>query len=180
MTRSAICRHVSERGDPGSLHRSALGSHGRAALLLGAARPGVRLHERRRGRAVRDSRTGDSDGRDRTVPGHARTDADTRDRTDTGARACTAPDGGEVHCWGLNHVGQASAPPGRYTAVSVDGSRSCALSERGEVVCWGAGWSPPPGQYVALSTNERRICAVTEGGEVVCSGDDEYREPDVH
>ena len=42
-----------------------------------------------------------------------------------------------VVCWGENHYGQASPPPGRFTQVSVGHRHSCAVSEDRSAVCWG-------------------------------------------
>ena len=51
--------------------------------------------------------------------------------------ACAVRDDGAVVCWGLDHLGQASPPPGEFTSVSVGNNVSCGVRAGGEIECWG-------------------------------------------
>ena len=54
------------------------------------------------------------------------------------AVACAIRASGRIECWGTNQFWPPlSPPPGRFSAVSVDGGYACAIdSERKEVECW--------------------------------------------
>ena len=96
---------------------------------------------------------------------------------------------GEVRCWGLNGVGQASPPDdlGAAVQVGVNGNYSCALTVAGEVRCWGLGvgtdddrgdlWPPAElgpdgalGAVVRFGLGRSHVCALTASGEVRCWG----------
>jgi alpha-tubulin suppressor-like RCC1 family protein len=81
---------------------------------------------------------------------------------------------GTLYCWGDNASGQASAPQGRFTAVSAGVDHSCALRGSGQVVCWGNPGSiaipPPVGSYIALSAGNTETCAVRSDGQLRCWG----------
>ena len=96
---------------------------------------------------------------------------------------------GEVRCWGLNGVGQASPPDdlGAAVQVGVNGNYSCGLAVAGEVRCWGFGvgtdddrgdlWPPAElgpdgalGAVVQIGLGRSHVCALTASGEVRCWG----------
>ena len=82
-------------------------------------------------------------------------------------------------CWGSG-ARSSSAPPGRYTAISVSGGEqdyyACALTTDGEARCWSmyAGAPDAPvGPHIAVAVGDRHACALTEDGEAACWGADE-------
>ena len=90
-----------------------------------------------------------------------------------GAHTCALRTTGEIRCWGDNDYAQASAPPGRFSAI---GTGNCAIRESGEILCWG--WNsnaqsiPPAGRYAAVSANRRDACALREDGAITCWGEE--------
>ena len=59
----------------------------------------------------------------------------------------------DVECWGENGYGQASAPLGTFTQVSVGESHTCGLKPDGAITCWGANYY---GQSATPSGSHRR------------------------
>ena len=93
----------------------------------------------------------------------------------TGGTACAIRESGEAVCWGNNDYGQADAPSGRFTAVSVGGAHACGLQESDELECWGdnnfySQTDAPEGRFRALSTGLYHSCAIRESGELACWG----------
>jgi alpha-tubulin suppressor-like RCC1 family protein len=111
-----------------------------------------------------------------------------------GRHACALVAGGQVRCWGANHLGQLG--DGTFTRsnvavavqglagvqqLSLDGDRSCALLPDDTVACWGfeAGPGSTPGGVPTtvaglygvdeVSTGAFHTCALA-GGEVSCWG----------
>ena len=80
-------------------------------------------------------------------------------------------------CWGYNHRGQASAPPGRFTEISAGGFHTCALREDGGAVCWGYNdhgqATSPPGRFTKISAGGFHTCALRHDGGAVCWGYDD-------
>jgi len=68
-------------------------------------------------------------------------------------------------CWGGNDLGQATAPDGKFKAISTGGKTSCGINSDGEVQCWGENnegqASPPSGKnFEAVSVGFAHACAV--------------------
>lgn len=124
-----------------------------------------------------------------------------------GGHDCGIRVGGSVVCWGGDDFGQASPPPGSFSAVAAGVFFACGLRTDGEVVCWGleelswgcggswacAGWGmapAPEGPFVAIAVGDEywhsfhegvfgSICAVRADGSLACWNGEEagYRPP---
>lgn len=85
---------------------------------------------------------------------------------------CALDGVGAVTCWGRNDEGQASPPPGEYTALALSSFFSCGLTEDGYIDCWGRpdieSFTPTDGGYVDLAAGDYQACAVSAGGGIVC------------
>ena len=113
----------------------------------------------------------------------------------TASHACAIRESGELACWGANeqrqyqwneetqtvesrsvHVGQATPPPGTFTAVSAGSSHTCAIRTSGQLACWGANdheqSNAPEGSYTAVSAGNSHSCAIRDTGEIECWGGD--------
>ena len=86
---------------------------------------------------------------------------------------------GSIECFGDDHFGQASPPPGTYAKVSAGRDTTCALKVDGSVACWG---NPESGVvtgaphlygFSAISVGGYHACGL-KGGKVVCWGDNSY------
>jgi hypothetical protein len=79
-----------------------------------------------------------------------------------------------VACWGINNVGQGSAPAGSFASVSAGNTHSCGLHTDGIVACWGDNtWgqsSPPDGTFVSVDVGDRESCGVKTDGTAACWG----------
>jgi hypothetical protein len=65
----------------------------------------------------------------------------------SGLYNCGIKTDGTLACWGYNYFGQASPPPGTFTAVSAGDAHACAVRTDGALLCWGAnstGQATPP------------------------------------
>ena len=92
-----------------------------------------------------------------------------------GARhACAIDACGAVHCWGLNHVGQASAPSGDFMRVAAGELHTCALRTDGSVHCWGDNAlgqrNAPAGSFVDIQAGANHTCALDASGNSQCWG----------
>ena len=78
-------------------------------------------------------------------------------------------------CGMLGDVGQADAPPGRFSAVAAGGWHTCGLRVNGSVDCWGDNThgqtDAPDGRYTAVAAGWTHTCAVRAGDSVLCWGD---------
>ena len=105
--------------------------------------------------------------------------------------ACATTEAGEIVCWGV-WVGDlrphaVNLPPGRYSALNLQGDPNCALTDVGEAICESEGrpgrWpKSPSGPFVAISIGwsydtldeqmetATHVCAVTGTGKSVCWG----------
>ena len=103
---------------------------------------------------------------------------------------CAIRESGAIACWGSNsgwewdeagtaavvHVGQATPPAGRFTAVSAGRYHTCAIrAESGAIECWGRNDSgqtdAPEGSYTALAVGGSQTCAIRAGsGAIECWG----------
>ena len=60
------------------------------------------------------------------------------DRVSAGLfHSCGLSDG-LVACWGRNDAGQATPPPGYFTAIHAGTSHTCGVRRTGVAVCWGS------------------------------------------
>ncbi|MEM9188065.1 MAG: hypothetical protein AAGF12_02725 [Myxococcota bacterium] len=117
---------------------------------------------------------------------------------------CAIVPGGEVRCWGDNHLGQhgnstTTAPsqePKRVrsigTARAIDAGRqhTCVINNDAQVHCWGANESGQLGRQASegvnrphrvqtsslmrIATGAAHTCGATGGGAVRCWGDNRY------
>ena len=87
---------------------------------------------------------------------------------------CEVRADGTVTCWGLNDVGQASPPSGRFRSVSAGSGHTCGLRTDGTVACWGSQYRyeairPPAGQFLSLSSDGGpEFCGVRVDQSVTC------------
>ena len=122
-----------------------------------------------------------------------------------GVHTCGLHNDGVIECWGSNealrfgetqtgevsqefvHVGQATPPPGSYTAVSAGATHTCAIRTSGAIACWGdnsdqqgnyAGQTDaPPGRFTAVSAGATHTCAIRTSGAIACWGQSAIKNP---
>ena len=92
------------------------------------------------------------------------------------SHACAVNSEAAMACWGDDYAGQATAPVGRFRAVSAGGSHACAVAASGALVCWGddtvGQTSPPEGVFSSVASGSIHSCAIRESdGGVECWGD---------
>ena len=91
-----------------------------------------------------------------------------------GARWCAVRTDGTITCWESTGSPDASAPSGRFTAVSAGSSHSCAIRTDGTITCWGFNQSgqtdAPSGRFTAVSAGSSHSCAVRTDGTITCWG----------
>jgi alpha-tubulin suppressor-like RCC1 family protein len=80
--------------------------------------------------------------------------------------SCGIRKSGKMECWGNNSVGQATAPAGTYTDLSMGQNFGCAIATGGAGKCWGSITTAPTGSFSAVSTN----CFLRTDGYIVCAG----------
>ena len=110
--------------------------------------------------------------------------------TSEGDDTCAITDQGQFVCWSSGGVSlpesrsdpSRDAPPGRYSALSMNGGLHIyyAITDEGQLVCWPDGCLDPPSgtfqtigkyeQFYALGTTYRGICALNAASEAVCWG----------
>jgi hypothetical protein len=86
---------------------------------------------------------------------------------------------GTIACWGLNHVGQTTAPIGQFYDITSGAEYSCATRMSGLVTCWGdnnGSQATPPGDlFMNLSAPRNytvgHVCGVRTDGSIECWGD---------
>ena len=82
-----------------------------------------------------------------------------------------------VECWGNNISGEASPPPGEFSAVETGYASTCGLRTNGSVACWGAyfeGHIPPPsGTFSAIAPGSGHFCGIRTDDTVACWGSDQ-------
>lgn len=87
---------------------------------------------------------------------------------------CALRSDGTVACFGYSEFGQADAPLGTYTAVSVGELHSCAISTEGGLACWGYNengqTNAPEGTFAAVSAGSLHSCALRTDGRLACWG----------
>ena len=94
----------------------------------------------------------------------------------------TAPDGGEIECWGNLDGQELSPPPGRFTALSVGFALVCGLRETGAIECSGhqaGGRDAPTGSFTAVSTGYTFACGLHDTGAIQCWGHNTHGETNV-
>ena len=88
--------------------------------------------------------------------------------------ACGLRTDNRLICWGANHVGQADAPDGEFTAVTAGSQHACAVTaDSGAIVCWGGArshTSPPNGPFRAVSAGDEHTCGLRTDNSIVCWG----------
>jgi len=87
---------------------------------------------------------------------------------------------GTVACWGLNHIGQSTPPPGQFYDITSGRHFSCATRMNGLVECWGdnnGNHATPPTTDMFTSVSAPRnftvghACGVRTDGSLACWGD---------
>ena len=77
-----------------------------------------------------------------------------------------------MSCWGWDSNGQASPPPGRFSALATGFVFTCAIRANAKLVCWGSNVSgvasPPAGTFVALSSSLNHSCAIRTNRTLAC------------
>ena len=93
---------------------------------------------------------------------------------------CALTPAGEVDCWGLNGLGQATDQTGPYIAVSGGTYHTCALTPVGAVDCWGNNGNGQaahqPGPYTQVVVGGYHTCALTPDGALDCWGSNDEGE----
>ena len=84
-------------------------------------------------------------------------------------------------CWGNNSRGQAEAPDGEFTMLSLGDEHSCALGVDRTAICWGLNdrgqTAAPQGRFTAIDTGVGdHGCALGMDRAVVCWGQDNHRQ----
>ena len=78
-----------------------------------------------------------------------------------------------IACWGLNHLGQASPPDGRFDEIAVGHAHACALDED-TLICWGEHFpngaktiqEVPP--LSAIQAGAGFTCGLTPNDDMAC------------
>jgi formylglycine-generating enzyme required for sulfatase activity len=77
-------------------------------------------------------------------------------------------------CWGHNHVGQASNPPGPFESYDLGSVNGCALDSSGNLDCWGYTIhginNHPAGAFDSVGLSGQSACAIDSLGELTCWG----------
>lgn len=86
-------------------------------------------------------------------------------------------------CWGLNDLGQASPPPGKYRAVAMGENHGCAITDKRQLRCWGITEAYPTaaqakGQFLAVAAGDDHTCAIRTNRTVDCWGNNDNGELD--
>ena len=88
---------------------------------------------------------------------------------------------GTIACWGIDGLGQSSAPEGGFTAVAAGWGHSCGVRTDGTVNCWGSNndliggnftgqATAPAGTFSTVSAGDTHTCGVRTDGTVACWG----------
>lgn len=92
-----------------------------------------------------------------------------------GQHACALGIDQTVTCWGEDDVGQASAPPELFMAISAGLSASCGIRIDGTIECWGTDeldlLDPPSGTFTKIDLGSTHGCALRSDGTLACWGD---------
>src|SRR5829696_1821452 len=91
-----------------------------------------------------------------------------------GGHSCAVKIDATLVCWGSNSNGQASPPPGTFTAVDAGGLHSCAIRTDATVACWGKNddgeATPPPGTFRSVSAGGDHSCGLRTDETLACWG----------
>ena len=97
-------------------------------------------------------------------------------------QTCAVRTNATLACWCANFSGQATPPPGTFTAVSGGANHSCGVRTNGSVACWGHDDSgedrPPAGTFRQVSAGYNYACGVRTDGSVACWGDNSSGQAD--
>jgi hypothetical protein len=81
---------------------------------------------------------------------------------------------GPIACRGDDAFGQATPPPGTFSAVSAGGAHACGLRANDKVDCWGRNGSgqadPLGGTFSAVSAGGNHTCGIRTNGGLACWG----------
>lgn len=91
-----------------------------------------------------------------------------------GDHSCALAADGDITCWGLNELGQATPPAGTYSQVSAGYMHTCAVRSDGSIACWGSNHrgqaTPPAGTFTQVSAAAQHSCALTANRDITCWG----------
>ncbi len=97
-----------------------------------------------------------------------------------GSHTCAIRSDDMIVCWGDNHDGQSTPPPGTFEAISAGYLHSCAIRSDDTVACWGYNddgrSTPPPGTFKAVSAGGGHTCAIRSDDTIACWGTNAFGE----
>ena len=86
-------------------------------------------------------------------------------------------------CWGLNDMGQASPPIGKYRFIAMGEHHGCAITDKGRLRCWGLYDAYPTveqakGRFLSVAAGDDHTCAIRSNHTVACWGNNDNGELD--
>ena len=91
--------------------------------------------------------------------------------------ACGLRPDGRLQCWGRSDGVGATAPAGKFIALSMSRAAACAIRIDGTLQCWSSEEfvdlsDVPPGRFFSVSVMAAHACALRTDGRIFCWGDD--------
>jgi len=82
-----------------------------------------------------------------------------------------------LRCWGMNDLGQASPPKGRFKTISMGDVHGCGIRINGRLSCWGGTLGRPTneknlGTFLKVLAADSHTCALRTDHKVKCWGSD--------
>jgi len=91
-----------------------------------------------------------------------------------GGHTCAIKIDQTIACWGSNSNGQATAPPGTFSAIDAGGLHTCAIRTDASALCWGKNddgeSTAPPGTFTAISAGGDHSCGLKTDNTLACWG----------
>jgi len=82
-----------------------------------------------------------------------------------------------IRCWGMNDLGQASPPKGKFKTISMGDVHGCGITVNGRLRCWGGTLGRPSneknlGSFIGVLAADSHTCGLRTNHKVICWGSD--------
>lgn len=80
-----------------------------------------------------------------------------------------------IRCWGMNDLGQASPPKGKFKTISMGDVHGCGVTVHGRLRCWGGTLGRPGseknlGRFIGVLAADSHTCGLRTNHKVTCWG----------